>query len=102
MDDFKTFIAEYIKSIDIETIMNKRVARADMKVGHHYMKHHNGSTEYVGTFHASTYSGSGDGMEIHFWFNLDDKIYKLDDQMWGSVSGKELMYFTELLEKSQI
>ena len=77
MDELKTFIAEYTKSIDIVTIMNKRVARADMKVGHHYMKHHNETTEYVGTFHASTYSGSGDGMEIHFWFNLNENIYKL-------------------------
>ena len=98
MNDLKTFIAEYVKSIDIKTIMNKRVSRADMKVGHHYMKHQNDSTEYVGTFHTCSYSGSGDGMEIHFWFNLNEKIYKLDDQMWGSVSGNELMYFTELLE----
>ena len=45
MDDLKTFIAEYVKSIDIKTIMNKRVSRADMKVGHHYMKHQNDSTE---------------------------------------------------------
>jgi hypothetical protein len=92
----ETFIAEYVKSIDVDTIINKRVTRADMKVGHHYMKHQNGSAHYAGTFHTCSYSGSGDGMEIHFWFNLNNKIYKLDDQMWGSVSGKELMYFTEI------
>jgi hypothetical protein len=67
-----------------------------MKVGRHYMKHHNGSIEYAGTFYSSSYSGSGDGMEIHFWFNLTNNIYKLDEQMWGSIPGNELMYFTEL------
>ena len=94
--ELKDIISEYVKKIDVESIINKRVSRADMKIGRHYMKHHNGSIEYAGTFHTCSYSGSGDGMEIHFWFNLNNNIYKLDDPMWGSVSGEELMYFTQL------
>jgi hypothetical protein len=49
--------------------------------------------EDVGTFIRSYRTGSGDGMMVHWEFNNGGKITTIGDQMWGSVSGKELTYF---------
>jgi hypothetical protein len=39
--------------------------------------------------------GSGDGMTLHWEFNLDGVITTEDNEMWGSVSGSELAWFIE-------
>ena len=66
-----------------------------MKPGHHYMKIQGKNIDYAGKFVQCYLAGSGDGMSVHFIFELNGKQYTLNDQMWGSISGEELMYFTE-------
>jgi hypothetical protein len=59
------------------------------------IKEVNGVTteEDAGTFIRCYRMGSGDGMTVHWEFNNGGKMTTIDDQMWGSVSGKELTYF---------
>jgi hypothetical protein len=49
--------------------------------------------EDVGTFMRSYRMGSGDGMTVHWEFNKDGKITTINDEMWGSVKGRELIYY---------
>jgi hypothetical protein len=37
--------------------------------------------------------GSGDGMTLHWEFTLDGNIYTESDEMWGSRTGEELVYY---------
>lgn len=38
--------------------------------------------------------GSGDGTTVHLEFERDGTKITVNDEMWGSVSGDELVYFT--------
>ena len=49
----------------------------------------------VGFFVRSYRMGSGDGMTLHWEFNLDGNITTETDEMWGSLSGSELTWFKE-------
>ena len=81
----------------ISDMMNSRISRSMLQVGQHYImiKEVNGVTteEDVGTFVHSYMSGSGDGMTLHWEFNNGGKVTMITDEMWGSVSGKELTHF---------
>ena len=76
-------------------LLNQRLSRADLKVGTAYYKHKNGRQTYVGTFVQMYRMGSGDGMTIHAEFLCNGKTIQVDEEMWGSVDGYELTWFTE-------
>ena len=79
-------------------LMETRVSRTQLKEGKEYYKIHKGVKEYVGKFIRSYYMGSGDGTTVHVEFELDGKKICVNDDMWVSVSGEELVYFEEVLE----
>jgi len=49
----------------------------------------------VGFFVRSYRMGSGDGMTVHWEFNLNGTLTTENDEMWGSVAGTELTWFKE-------
>lgn len=81
----------------VNDIMMSRLSRGMLQTGFQYImsKEVKGVTteEDVGTFMRSYRMGSGDGMTVYWEFNNGGKITTIGDQMWGSVSGKELTYF---------
>lgn len=50
--------------------------------------------EYVGKYIRTYRMGSGDGTTVHLEFERDGTKITVNDEMWGSVSGDELVYFT--------
>ena len=58
-------------------------------------------TECVGIFVRSYRMGSGDGMTAHWEFNKDGTVIRVDDEMWGSVAGTELIGFRPCTVKYQ-
>ena len=81
----------------VNDIMMSRISRGMLQTGFQYVmtKEVNGVTteEDVGTFMRSYRMGSGDGMTVYWEFNNGGKVTRIDDAMWGSVSGKELTHF---------
>jgi len=81
----------------INDLMASRMSRGMLQTGLQYImtKEVNGLTteEDVGTFMRYYRMGSGDGMTVHWEFNNGGKVTTIIDEMWGSVSGKELTYF---------
>ena len=81
----------------IENIFLTRISRAYLDTAKYYIKvtKLGGATveEEVGRFLKSYTMGSGDGMTLHWEFELNGKIRRIDDEMWGSVSGAELVGF---------
>lgn len=51
--------------------------------------------EYVGKFVKTYCMGSGDGMTVHMEFNDNGRVTRVNEEMWGSVTGYELSYFIE-------
>lgn len=78
-------------------ILEERCSRANLKEGVAYTKCQqvNGVMTYtnVGRFVRSYRMGSGDGMTLHWEFSLDGKLYTESDEMWGSRTGEELVYY---------
>ena len=54
--------------------------------------------EEVGQFVRSYRMGSGDGMTIHWEFIKDGNTIRVDDEMWGTVGGSELVRFIDVTE----
>jgi hypothetical protein len=84
----------------MEQMMTKRIVRAllDEKKSYVMIKMVGGAeirTE-VGRFVRSYCMGSGDGMTLHWEFNKEGKVTTVDDEMWGSVGGQELVQFEEV------
>jgi hypothetical protein len=52
----------------------------------------------VGKFVGVYRMGSGDGMTVQWEFNLDGQKIVVEDDMWGSVSGSELVCFRRVAE----
>jgi len=81
----------------IDDILSSRISRANLDTTKYYVKVQTlgGATveEEVGRFVKSYTMGSGDGMTLHWEFELNGKIRRIDDEMWGSVSGAELVGF---------
>jgi len=79
--------------------MQARINRANLDPAKSYIKVQkvNDVTiqKPVGQFVRSYRMGSGDGMTLHWEFNLGGVITVENDQMWGSVSGSELTWFLE-------
>ena len=78
--------------------MEQRCNRANLQIGVAYTKCQSvkGVMRYtdVGQFVRSYRMGSGDGMTLHWEFDLDGKIYTENDALWGSITGEELVYYT--------
>jgi len=54
------------------------------------------SIKYLGKFIKSYKMGSGDGTTVHCEFDNNGVITRIDEEMWGSVSGRELSYFRQV------
>ena len=84
----------------VNDLIKSRATRGNLDPTKSYAKVHtvNGTqqVEEVGQFVKSYRMGSGDGMTIHWEFIKDGKTIRVDDDMWGSVAGTELIGFTEL------
>jgi hypothetical protein len=83
----------------VETVMMPRINRMNLDTTKTYIKvqKKDGALveEEVGLFVKSYRMGSGDGMTIHWEFLKDNVIVRIDDEMWGSISGAELIGFKE-------
>ena len=81
----------------LENLLKTRYERANLDMNKCYDKIQRvGGTEtitYVGQFVTSYRMGSGDGMSIHWEFNNNGKVVRVDDDMWGSIGGEELAGF---------
>ena len=76
-----------------------KINRVDLHVNKNYIKVNlvKGALvkQYVGKFVKTYCMGSGDGMTVHMEFNDNGKITRVNEDMWGSMSGHELSYFIE-------
>ena len=77
----------------IYEILTKRASRTELDTTKYYDKVNNTTKEYVGKFVRAYTMGSGDGMTVHWEFNNNGKIIKVDDELWGSLSGNKLIGF---------
>ena len=74
-----------------------RIARAALDSTKFYKQvKSSGAETYLGQFVKAYRMGSGDGMTLHLEFNNNGAIIKVDEEMWGSVSGAELSWFEEV------
>ena len=80
-------------STSIENAMKTRYERGNLEKGVAYVQVNQTGRTKVGTFVHSGYQGSGDGMELVLVFELNGKPNHVREEMWGSVSGRELSYF---------
>jgi hypothetical protein len=81
----------------ISQVIESRISRANLDTTKYYIKltKIGGATveEEVGRFLKSYTMGSGDGMTLHWEFELNGKVRRINDEMWGSYSGEELIGF---------
>ena len=81
----------------ITNLLESRCSRANLDTTRDYIKVYkvNGkdTEKYVGRFIKAYRMGSGDGMTIHWEFSKDGRIIRVDDDMWGSIEGSELVGF---------
>lgn len=77
----------------IYEVLTQRASRTELDTTKYYEKVHNTTKEYVGKFIRSYTMGSGDGMTVHWEFNNNGKIITVNDELWGSLSGNELIGF---------
>lgn len=97
MDSFIQELKKYFATeADFLKSMASRASRLDLDTNKHYYKVQGGKIEYVGKFVRSYRMGSGDGMTAHWEFMKDDKVTRIDDEMWGSLGGAELAGFVAL------
>ena len=80
--------------------LSQRLSRLNLDITKCYEKvqNINGIMEntYVGKFVRAYRMGSGDGMTAHWEFNDEGKIITINDELWGSISGKEILGFSEV------
>lgn len=83
----------------VNALMMKRASRANLDTSKIYIKVQmvggKRVEEEVGQFIKSYRMGSGDGMTLHWEFLKNEKIIRVDDEMWGSIGGEELVGFVE-------
>ena len=81
----------------ITALLQSRCSRSNLDTTKEYImvKKVNGKVEEldVGMFVKSYYMGSGDGMTLHWEFLKNGVTIRIDDEMWGSLSGSELTGF---------
>ena len=80
--------------------MRQRISRLDLDTTKNYEKIQliKGIeiATLVGRFVKSYRMGSGDGMTAHWEFELEGKTIVVNDEMWGSLGGQELVGFREV------
>jgi hypothetical protein len=84
----------------MEALLSQRISRLNLDTAKNYEKVQkvNGvevSTQ-VGRFVRAYRMGSGDGMTAHWEFELNGNKITVDDEMWGSLGGQELVGFREV------
>ena len=81
----------------ITSLLQSRCSRGDLDTSKSYIKVQKvgGKTveEEVGQFVKAYRMGSGDGMTIHWEFSKDGVTICVEDEMWGSINGSELIGF---------
>jgi hypothetical protein len=81
----------------INAILDGRISRMNLDTNVCYEKIRTVKgeqiNECVGFFVRAYRMGSGDGMTAHWEFNKNGTIIVVDDDMWGSVTGTELIGF---------
>jgi hypothetical protein len=84
----------------MEDIMRQRISRLDLDTTKNYEKIQliKGIeiATLVGRFVKSYRMGSGDGMTAHWEFELEGQTIVVNDEMWGSLGGQELVGFREV------
>ena len=85
---------------DIAELMQSRISRTQLKEGKEYYKIHKGVKEFIGKYIRTYCMGSGDGTTVHTEFELDGKKICVNDEMWGSLNGEELIYFAEVSDSA--
>lgn len=89
----------------ITAVLQTRYSRADLDTSKSYIKVQkvDGKTieEEVGQFVRSYRMGSGDGMTLHWEFLKNGITIRIDDEMWGSVNGSELLGFRPVAENNK-
>jgi len=82
-----------------DKIIESRISRVDLDVTKNYTQvkivNDTKVKEYLGKFVKVYRMGSGDGMTVHTEFNDNGRVTRVDEEMWGSISGRELSYFIE-------
>jgi hypothetical protein len=82
-----------------DNIIESRITRVDLDVTKKYTQvrivNDTKVKEYLGKFVKVYRMGSGDGMTVHMEFNDNGRVTRVDEEMWGSISGRELSYFIE-------
>lgn len=95
--NFSWFFMKSPRMSSIDYIVSSRISRANLDTSKYYimLQTMGGATveEQVGRFVKSYTMGSGDGMTLHWEFELNGKIRRIDDERWGSLSGAELLGF---------
>ena len=83
----------------IYTMLETRCNRANLDTAKSYIEvvTKNGVTteRKVGRFIRTYRMGSGDGMTMHWEFNLDGVIHTVEDSFFGTVGGEELVWYKE-------
>ena len=84
----------------VTAVLASRFSRANLDTTKKYIKVQNVGgkrvEEEVGQFVRSYRMGSGDGMTLHWEFLKNGQVIRIDDEMWGSVGGQELLGFVAL------
>jgi hypothetical protein len=90
----------------MESIIKTRCLRGNLDISKSYIKvQKKGGVvieEEVGQFVKSYRMGSGDGMTLHWEFVLRGKTIRVDDEMWGSVGGEELVGFRPKIDSTTV
>lgn len=76
--------------------MAARASRFNLDTTKNYCMVRGSDVTFVGTFVRAYRMGSGDGMTVHWEFMNNGKVIYVDDEMWGSVGGAELVGFVEV------
>ena len=89
----------FVRMDYINKLLERRAQRGNLDTTKTYYKVQKVGTDYkreeVGQFVRSYQMGSGDGMTIHWEFIKDGATIRVDDEMWGSLQGTELVGFVE-------
>jgi hypothetical protein len=78
---------------ELENMMNTRYNRGNLEKGVAYIQVNKNGRTKVGKFVETAHYGSGDGMQIVLIFEYLGRRNVIQEEMWGSLDGKELSYF---------
>ena len=82
-----------------DNIIESRISRVNLDITKNYTQvkivNDTKVKEYLGKFVKVYRMGSGDGMTVHMEFNDNGRVTRIDEEMWGTISGRELSYFIE-------